>query len=532
MKVSATIRSHKAAKSAVTTLKTWEFHALELIGAFQQQLGKSPTVHTPRTAMAQWQQVLRQSPPPEKQEILLVATRNRRWVEWAIFSACYMANMGYRPAVLFSGQEICRLYGNGRRSFWAGVSELPYLRLYDLDSYLQETAVDPFYKAFAQRNAHMLAAYDMRIEEYECDQDCEEYNRQVAEAEEMLLQHAAAFQQFLREHPVTRIICPSGLIANTRAYYAVTQQLGVDTIFVEGWSMRPGHNVWNLNRPALEYDIQGWLEVMGEWDETKQQEAMDYMRFREGKKVDNSAWLTNFHQVQRSHKEAQLPTALTQFLHRDGVFFLLGTNVIGDSATLGRATIFRSQRDWIQQIITYFQERPWLNLIIRVHPDEYVNQAKQKLGEIAAAAAGQTPNIYIIHGHEDVNTYALVDRIDIGLAWVSNIGLDMAIRGKPVVLAAAAQYSGLGLCQEPETEAEYFSTLESIAQNLTSPPEYAIWRGQAYHYIVFKMMSLLADSPNYDTADYRLNDPDEHSDRSLFYKTLAGELTDKGQSLP
>lgn len=532
MKFLTQIRNHATTQTAVRTLKAWELQTLEIVGGWQQKLGWRPTTPTPRAALYQWGDVLRQSPPPLKQEILLIATRNRRWVQWAVFSACYMAQMGYQSVVLYSGAEMQRLFGPGRYSFWTAVTDLPYIRWHDLDSYLRETAVDPTYLPFAERNAHMLSAYDMRIEEYECGQECAEYNQRVAAATQMLMHHTVALQQFLVEHPVSRIICPSGLIANTRAYYAVTQQLGIDTIFVEGWSMRPGHNVWNLNRPALEYDIKGWLQVMGAWDEVKQQEARDYMRFREGKKVDNNPWLNNFHQVQRSPKEAQLPSGLAQFLNRQGVFFLLGTNVIGDSATLGRATIFRSQRAWIEKIVAYFRERPSFNLIIRAHPDEYVKQAKQKLGEIAAVAAGTAPNIYIIHGHEDVNTYALVERIDVGLAWVSNIGLDMAIRGKPVILAAAAQYRGLGLCQEPETETEYFATLERVAQQPTPPPEAAIWRGQAYHYIVFKMMSLLSDNPDYDAADYRLNDPNEHPERPLFYKILVGELTDKGQPLP
>ncbi len=505
----------------------------DVVGAMQLKTGRPPTViGTPRMALEQWKYVVRNVPEPRKGTLMLIATRNRRWVEWATFSACYLLQMGYRPILVYSSSEIDTLYSGESADypFWEGVVDTPFVSLIDIDPFLDAATADPYYAQYARRNAHMLAAYDLRIEEFEPGDAEEPYKTAVNRAEAMLQRHATAFETLLDAYPTDRIICPSGIIANTRAYYAAASRKDITAVYVEGWSMRPGHNVWNVNRPALHYDIEGWLKVLGEWDETKEQEAADYIAFREGNEVNGDDWLDNFHQVQRSTKDAQLPIALAVFFKRPGKFFLLGSNVVGDSATLGRATVFRSQRDWIETTVAFFKGHPEYNLVVRAHPDEAVKQAKVCLGQVAETAAENADNIYVVHGEDDVNTYALVDHIDVGLAWVSNIGLDMAIRGKPVVLAANAQYSGLGVCREPSSRDDYFAMLESLAANPQPASAEAIRRGKAYHYIVFKMMSLESDSRRYDATDYRLNDPNEHPDRRQFYHILAGELNDKGLS--
>lgn len=503
-------------------------HVADQGGRIQLRQGVEPTIiYSSRLALEQWKYALSDITEPTGKPILIVATRNARWIEWATFMACYALQLGYRPTLLYSSREVERVYGR-YAGFWQGVSTIPFLKLVDLDNFAGADDDGALYYDFAAKKAHMVAAYNLRVEEYEGGDLEVAYEQAVHQATDMLRAQAATFERFLTAHPFPRIICPSGLIENTAAYLEVVNRLSIPTIFVEAWSMRPGHMVWNLNRPALHYDIDGWMKVLGEWDARKEAEARNYMAFREGTKVDDEGWLNNFHQVQRSTKDSQLPAALEQFLQRPGKFILMGTNVIGDSATLERATIFRSQRDWISRVVSFVKEQSELNLILRAHPDEVFQKAKLRLGDVAQEVAAQADNVYIIHGAQNVNTYSLVDRVDVGLAWVSNIGLDMAIRGKPVILAGAAQYAHLGVCHAPTSQEEYFRLLLTLADRPQGPDAAAIRRGQAYHHIVFKLMSLDADSPRYNAADYRLGPHYVKPEQDKFFRILVGELSDKG----
>lgn len=527
-------RSHPVGDFLARTIRSIEFAIADWGGRWQLKRGQEPTIiRTPRMALEQWKYALQDVVPPQKEQILVIATRNQRWVQWAVYTACYILQMGYRPIILFSTKEMAQLYGNEPNAFtfWQGVHTIPYVEFIDLDAYGVMEEVNGRYETFIQRAAHTIAAYNLRVEEFEPGDDIRSYHRAVAAAEQMLRQVACAFDQVLQAHPVKRLICPSGLIEKTYAFREVAQQHGVTGAYVEGWAMRPGHMVWNINKPALHHDIDGWMTVLGDWNKQQAEAAKKYMAFREGDAVADADWFGNFHQVQRTTKKEPLPLALEQFLQRSGAKVLLGSNVIGDSATLERATLFKSQQDWIRQVVAFFRQNPQLNLIMRAHPDEVHQRAKLRLGRIAQEAAAGAENIFIIHGHEDVNTYSILEHIDLGLAWVSNIGLDMAVRGKPVILAAAAQYAHLGACYTPSTIEAYFQLILHQAAQPVAPAEAAVQRGHIYHHIIFKAMSLLADSPRYDATDYHLGAVDLESERHTFYRILVGELSDKGRPL-
>ncbi len=489
-------------------------------------------IKTSRSALKRWLQELEQPEPPHKMPIMIAAVRNRRWVEWAIFSALYLLRKGYQPIILYSSEEVNGLYKPQYpheyfgQSFWQIAKTISYLQFVDLDKY-QRTDKSPVgYEDFLERAAHTVVAYDLRLEEYEPDLDPERYEQGLKAAHTMLAQNISAFEQIVRDYDVKRFISPSGLIGKTAAFCEVTRRLGIKGFYLEAWSMRPGHMLWGVNRPALEFDVPGWLRVLGEWTDEREKDARDYMAFREGEKLDRAGWLENFHQVQPVQKEVALPTEVENFLKRPGKFFLLGTNVVGDSATLRRGLAFRSQQQWVKETVDFFKSHPEYNLIIRAHPDESWARARVYLGKIAAQVAQGIPNILIVGSEQKINTYALVERIDVGLAWVSNIGLDMALRGKPVILAARANYSSLNICHQPETKQAYFESLVRMAEHpVVATPE-QVRLGKAYHYIVFKIMSLEADSPRYLTVDYRLDPASASPERETFYKVMAGELPD------
>ncbi|MFH0887261.1 MAG: hypothetical protein V1843_03745 [bacterium] len=496
--------------------------------------GREPTnICSIRWAIEQWKRSLINVSMPTKGKIILSAIRNKRWVEWAVYSACFTLKMGYQPVIIYSGGEFKKIFSpkeKGGKPFRDLITSIPYLTLIDLDCYLTGSS-DSAYSKFAEGNAHLVAAYDLKVEEYEPGDRVDEYNKTVEAARQMLASCTPAIEKLMREVRPLRVIAPSGLIGLSMAIREAARRASIDAIFVEGWVMRPGHNIYRMNQPALSYDIDGWLKVLGNWDNKKETSINDYMAFREGFEIHDEEWLKDFHQVQQSPKDVPLPVGLAKFFQRNGFYFLLGTNVVGDSATLGRATIFKSQQSWIKEIVGFFQEHPEMNLVIRAHPDEVWQKAKLRMGDVAAGLSAGLDNVYVIRGNETINTYSLVDRINAGLAWVSNIGLDMALRGKPVILAAAAQYSGLGICQVPKTKEEYFKAVLETVTNPIKPPEDRLWLGKAYHYIIFKMMSLKADNENYEAMGFRLGEKSKNPDQDRFYKILVGELDDKGREL-
>lgn len=498
-----------------------------------QWMGQRPITEPafPRLALSSWTAELAGA-PPVKRRVMMTAFRNRTWIEWAVYATCQLRKLGVATTLVYSGSRIRRLYplarvtGVDQLGFWAGVEGIADIRLVDLDDWRPTPAEAEPFAAFARSYAPTVAAYDLHVEENEEGPREGSYRRAVARAEGMLAETAAAFVRILGENPVARVVCYSGLIGHSPAICEAARSAGVEVLTVEGWAWRPGHMICNLNAPALEYNLDGWLRALGPWDPERERGAARLLRFQEGAPAETSA-PDALHRAQRSTTLAPLPPALAAFVERPGPRFLMATNVVGDSSMLRRPSPFRSQRDWVRQTIERFRARPGWNLVVRAHPDEQFIRRKVtvRMGEVARELARGAPNVFVIGGDEDVSSYGLMPGIAGGLVWISSIGADMVARGIPVLAAARPKYHELAIVEEPATIDGYFASLERLAREtpMIAPERQAYAR--EYLSLVFRDFSFHAFSPTYRARDLFLSGPGSPPDAGLFYRIVAGDAS-------
>jgi len=486
----------------------------------------------PRLALSSWTSALRGA-GPVRRSVMVGAFRNRTWIEWAVYATCQLRRLGVATTLVYSSSEVRRLYplsavpGLRHLGFWAGVERIPNVRLVDLDAWRPTAAMAEPYAGFARDYAPSVAAYDLHVEENEDGPAAPAYRRAVARAEARLAETAAAVERVLKVNPVSRVVCYSGLIGRSPALHEAARRAGVEVLTVEGWTWRRGHMICNLDAPALEYNIDGWLRAVGAWDASRETETARLLRFQEGEAPGDAVHLARLHRVQRRPTTDPLPPAVAAFRERPGPTFLLATNVVGDSSILRRHPIFRSQRDWVRQTIEFFRARPDLGLIVRAHPDEArLAPAKRvvRMGDVAREAAAGAPNVLVIDADEDTSSYALMPGLRGGLVWMSSIGVDMVARGIPVLAAARPKYHGLGLVDEPATVPEYFEKLTRLVEApLRASPEQQT-RARQYLSVVFSEFSFDAFSPSYRALDLFLAGPASPRDADLFYRIVAGDL--------
>jgi hypothetical protein len=486
----------------------------------------------PRLALASWTASL----PPDaevRRRVMVTAFRNRTWIEWAVYAACQLRRLGVATTLVYSSSEVERLYpmarlgGLGRLGFWGGVHEIPGVRLVDLDAWLPPGPGErEGYGDFARSFAPTVAAYDLHVEEDEDGPLAGRYRRATIKAEAMLAETGAAFQRILSENPVARVVCYSGLIGRSPALCEAARRAGVETLSVEGWAWRPGHMICNLDAPALEYNVEGWLRAVGPWGTAHEQETALLLRFQEGALAAGERRPGNLHSVQRSSNAAPLPREVEAFLARPGPAVLMATNVVGDSSLLRRRTIFRNQREWLGTTIDLFRRHPEWKLLIRAHPDEawLRHKVKVRMGEAAREVAAGVENVLVIDGGEDVNSYALMPGLAGGLVWISSIGADMVARGLPVIAAARPKYHGLDLVEEPASFADYVCAVGRLASRPVAPLPEQRTRARQYLNVVFSAFSFEAFSPSYRARDLFLDGPGSPPDADVFYRIVAGDL--------
>jgi len=147
---------------------------------------------------------------------------------------------------------------------------------------------------------------------------------------------------------------------------------------------------------------------------------------------------------------------------------LLATNVLGDSLTLGRNIFTASMAEWVEKTAQYFAHRPDVQLVIRVHPGERLMKGPSMVGVLARALPQMPEHVHIIAPEQKINTYDLMEIASLGLAYTTTVGMEMAMRGVPVILAAQTHYRGRGFTYDPETWEEYYTTLQTLLADLPS----------------------------------------------------------------
>jgi len=105
---------------------------------------------------------------------------------------------------------------------------------------------------------------------------------------------------------------------------------------------------------------------------------------------------------------------------------------------------YATQADWVRDVVDWVSQRREVELVIKVHPNlggnSYIGAATQELGIYQQMRPTLPANVRMVMPEDNVSAYTLSDEADVGLTFGSAIGLEMAMLGKPVVLASRAFY--------------------------------------------------------------------------------------------
>jgi hypothetical protein len=136
---------------------------------------------------------------------------------------------------------------------------------------------------------------------------------------------------------------------------------------------------------------------------------------------------------------------------------------------------FPSQRDWIDRTIAFARANPGVDLVVRVHPNtgskrSYGVNAAQ-LAEMATLHHDLPANVRVVDPDVDISAYTLMDLATVGLVWVSTAGLEMACKGKRVVVAASNPISDtefVTAVNDPERYADALGALLAVPTGMVS----------------------------------------------------------------
>jgi hypothetical protein len=435
--------------------------------------------------------------------------------------------MGYASTLLYSGECVRRLYPDARNcsNFWAGVASIPDVELVDLDELPVSVELKERFRSAATGVAPSALAYDLHLEQADVLANLGLHGESLRALTDRMTRAGAALHEYLATHSFHRFLLYSGLIGESPLLLLAARERKLPTFCLEGWAWRPGHMMYNLNAPALEYNVSGWQRALGDWDRAKAEELQAYVSFLDGWQPSKTEWLDNFYRIQKSKVTARMPKGLARFLEGGEPLFVLAPNVIGDSSMLHRETIFPGQHVWVREVIRHFAVRPRWKLVVRAHPAEVWMGRKcvVAMGRVVRDIAGKQPNVFVIDATEKVNVFSLLPFARAGLVWLSSVGVDMVVRGVPVVAAARPKYEGLGIVEEPRSKSDYFAALDRWGERQARPTDAQVLQGKRYLYLTFKGFSFEATGRNYRATGCRLGQMPAQAEHDRFYRILVGE---------
>jgi hypothetical protein len=204
-----------------------------------------------------------------------------------------------------------------------------------------------------------------------------------------------------------------------------------------------------------------------------------YVKARQSGKQDSIAYHPN-----PIEEKSELMRTLDLDPHKPIVS--LYTNVIWDAQLYHSYNAFENILDWLYQTVDYFKSRTDLQIVIRIHPAEVkaVKKTEQPLAAELKARYDVLPDhIKVIPPESDLSSYTLVDMSRAALIYGTKMGLEIALRGVPVIIAGESFNRGKGFSYDVSSPDEYFILLDRITElprNTSEMMESA--RKYAYHF--------------------------------------------------
>jgi hypothetical protein len=168
------------------------------------------------------------------------------------------------------------------------------------------------------------------------------------------------------------------------------------------------------------------------------------------------------------------------------------TNVMWDAQLHYPANAFPSMLDWVIRTIEYFQRRPDLQLLIRVHPAEIRGTARSRqplVPEIEKAFPQLPPNVFVIPPESQVSTYAAIATVDAAIIYGTKTGVELTSVGIPTIVAGEAWIRNKGLTLDATSPEDYFTILDRLPLGERMAPEQVERaRKYAYHFFFRRMV--------------------------------------------
>ncbi len=252
---------------------------------------------------------------------------------------------------------------------------------------------------------------------------------------------AIAIWKYLEAHSIDAALLFNGRQSITRVAFEIFRQRGIRVLTHERAEYERGHinvkpNAHCMSPEPFKAFWNTWAEVP--LDRESLEATLQWLIQR--RYGANLAWIP-FNTSSVGDSPLRKRMNLSQGKRLWALFTSSTDEVAGDPLMQGP---YESQAVWVRDVVEWVGLRDDVELIIKVHPNlggnPYIGKAVDELRIYQEMKSALPTNVRIVLPEDSVNAYALAEEADVGLTFGSIMGLEMAMLGKPVLLASRALY--------------------------------------------------------------------------------------------
>lgn len=167
-------------------------------------------------------------------------------------------------------------------------------------------------------------------------------------------------------------------------------------------------------------------------------------------------------------------------------------HIVWDSVKDYSPMAFDSFNDWIMVTLNEIIQIQDVNWLVKIHPVEARNERLLGVQHLIDTHFPiLPPHVRVISAHEDISPLEFFQLIDGGISVYGTSGLELALQGKPVILAGEAHYGGKGFTYDGLTTDDYVNLLHQTASfSRLSGEQVDLARRYAYNYFIQREIPL------------------------------------------
>lgn len=418
-------------------------------------------------------QAARRVPLARSAPRILFFAYHQELVEFSLALACLMVGRGARVDFAWSGHSGHSSEVRLRHHAWwrhaRGASRTvrsDALNLISLE-HVEPAEASAHVTELAERQALMDVSYICRRERLNLDSDPEQrhlYKYRVNRNETTLRR----LSSLIDGSNYDRLIMPNGAIMELGAAFRLGSERGLPISTFEMWE-RAGTLVTSSTDPVMSVNT-GSLWLADEphvLTTARRQRVVELIERRSRPRAASASRAYDPGDARMQRVPAAPPERLRAELGLAPArrVALLCPNVPFDSMFyLSSRKVFDGMWHWLVETIRFLGDRRDCDVIVRSHPGEPLYASSETASSLTQELCSPLPrNVRVLAPDAPVNTYALMEIADVGIVYASTTGLEMALRGLPVVCGVPDQhYNGKGFTVDPGGPAEYFAAIDRI----------------------------------------------------------------------